>query len=901
MKKIKYILTLGLAGLLSFSSLHLIKAEEIKIKYGGVEYQYTDIQVKYRLNGMEIPSSYPGIIIDEISLASIDEIFVKSDIDMSYKLNKQTGEIHVKRGKDKLSMKLDSLEAKFNDENRWLPLQPRLIKMPNGKEKLYVPARFLSTTFGFTYTWNPVEGIASLEGQVIHKEKNSNTSKKGKVTKKKKLISILANGKVKKYRAPKIVFYSDKREINNPEKPGVYFDSKLFAPAKTLFLNPVVEGGFSYDKKKKSFKLEFEDKLLELKVGKTEGKLNKKKIKLKKAPVYVKYDFSKKSDILIPIEEVGKLLKWKVKRKGDRVDITLPAPKKVENVEVKKTEQIQQDENKEGQNTQETKESKLLFEWKNENQTYLASPGAISYLKNPSDLTEQELKNGENPSLSSILNVMQLEDNSSGKFDTYMLVSDNAFSEIASELRGKRLSVELKNYKTDAYKRFPFRVGGLANSVDVISNENTTTLWFDLSEEAYSHTLSLSEDGKILTVKILRHGLISVEGVKDEDKYKIIFKSTGQINLDTLDRLDSEFLRFTVKGAVRSLSNNEFLSENAAEGLKQVSYYRNGEEATLSVLKDKNYGYFIYQSPEENKVEIIFDKLDKLMYSANISLPENLGDFEIQDEDDYLNKKFSVVLPFKLDEYLRKNPIYFDWDKVLKTEIEEINLNETKITFYLKEMGAYQIIKTGKTIGIRIGKANEFYKNVVVIDPGHGRQDTGALSRDKKFKEKDIVSAVGYKYLKKYVTNPDIKVYWTRPEDSFMELTDRAKFASRIGADIFISIHANAAAGKKANGTETYYSTRNNDLKPNGLSSYVLASLLQKNFTSTMKTTNRGVKSNIFVVTNINTVPAVLLELGFMTNDKDIKMLSNPEKQDEMAKVIYSTIEEIFTKYPTGR
>ena len=64
---------------------------------------------------------------------------------------------------------------------------------------------------------------------------------------------------------------------------------------------------------------------------------------------------------------------------------------------------------------------------------------------------------------------------------------------------------------------------------------------------------------------------------------------------------------------------------------------------------------------------------------------------------------------------------------------------------------------------------------------------------------------------------------------------------------------------------------------------------------------NRGVKSNVFVVTNMNTVPAVLIEYGFLSNSGDLAKFSRLDIQDKSAEILYNTIEDIFDNYPTGR
>ena len=111
----------------------------------------------------------------------------------------------------------------------------------------------------------------------------------------------------------------------------------------------------------------------------------------------------------------------------------------------------------------------------------------------------------------------------------------------------------------------------------------------------------------------------------------------------------------------------------------------------------------------------------------------------------------------------------------------------------------------------------------------------------------------------------------------------------------------NSAPNTSAKGTEVYYSTRNNAIQSNGLSSYTMASMFLKNITSNLSTANRGVKSNVFVVTNMNTVPAVLIEYGFLSNSSDLAKFSRLDVQDKAAEILYNTIEEIFDNYPTGR
>lgn len=148
---------------------------------------------------------------------------------------------------------------------------------------------------------------------------------------------------------------------------------------------------------------------------------------------------------------------------------------------------------------------------------------------------------------------------------------------------------------------------------------------------------------------------------------------------------------------------------------------------------------------------------------------------------------------------------------------------------------------------------------------------------------------------------PDTKVYWTRTSDVFITLAKRASFASTVGADIFVSLHMNSASSSSANGTEVYYSTNNNSSSFSGVTSKAIATLFKNNLVTRLGTSNRGVKTAGYYVTKHNTVPAVLIELGFLSGSKDYYSLTNSAFQANSAKVIYDTINEIFTTYPTGR
>lgn len=229
---------------------------------------------------------------------------------------------------------------------------------------------------------------------------------------------------------------------------------------------------------------------------------------------------------------------------------------------------------------------------------------------------------------------------------------------------------------------------------------------------------------------------------------------------------------------------------------------------------------------------------------------------------------------------------------------------------------------------------------VIVIDAGHGGRDPGALGSFSK--EKDITLNIALKtgdYIEKNISN--VKVLYTRKTDVFLDIKERAEFANKNKADLFISIHANWAKYPSIRGTETFvmglakdqenlevamkenevilleenYTTKYEGFDPKSPESYImftlmqnifleqstnLASYIQQQYKERIKRIDRGVKQAGFWVLFMTTMPSVLTETGFITNPDEEKFLNSAQGQDYIASAIYRAckgyIEEINKK-----
>jgi N-acetylmuramoyl-L-alanine amidase len=205
----------------------------------------------------------------------------------------------------------------------------------------------------------------------------------------------------------------------------------------------------------------------------------------------------------------------------------------------------------------------------------------------------------------------------------------------------------------------------------------------------------------------------------------------------------------------------------------------------------------------------------------------------------------------------------------------------------------------------------------IVIDPGHGGHDPGTMKSG--LREKDIVLDVSQR-LQKLLTRDGFEVVMTRDKDVFIPLEERTAIANSKSADLFVSIHVNAARTTKPRGTETYYlnlattpdaeevaarenavTTRrvselqsilqkvlNNEkiTESRELASRVQTSLSSELYSSTRDSRNRGVKTAPFYVLLGARMPSVLVEIAYLTNRNDSKLLADGDFRQKVAESI---------------
>ena len=188
---------------------------------------------------------------------------------------------------------------------------------------------------------------------------------------------------------------------------------------------------------------------------------------------------------------------------------------------------------------------------------------------------------------------------------------------------------------------------------------------------------------------------------------------------------------------------------------------------------------------------------------------------------------------------------------------------------------------------------------VVVLDPGHGGQDSGAMCGG--VLEKDLTLDVARR-IDRLLNSEGIATLMTRVGDTYVSLADRAAFANRVRKCIFVSIHFNEDNKPVASGVETYYAAHQITVgsllaswlpflwrplsdSPNP-ESQNLAALVQEALVARTRSIDRGTEARqFFVIANV-TSPAILIEGGFLTNKEDISKLASEDYRDQIAAAV---------------
>lgn len=323
----------------------------------------------------------------------------------------------------------------------------------------------------------------------------------------------------------------------------------------------------------------------------------------------------------------------------------------------------------------------------------------------------------------------------------------------------------------------------------------------------------------------------------------------------------------------------------------------------------KNGRFFVELQPFLN--DLGFDYLRK---NNEIVILRKLNQMIVENELQITLKKNSQIKINNGSQLINPNRIYWDL-KYTKCPNNSINLNlksiekiefgqkyttcrmvfhlndtysvttnknsSTDTTFQLKNKIPHPI-STSKAISNKSIKKQPLKGKTIIIDPGHGGNDPGAVT--KKDYEKHYTLDIS-KRIQKQLINKGAKVILLRSKDTNPSLYQRVKKINNTKGDFLVSVHVNSFINDQANGTETYYYKKNEKLA---------AKYIQKHLVNHLKLKNNGIKHAKMYVLKYSNLPGVLIEPCFMTNKKEYQLLKTIEFREKIAIATVTGIEEYF-------
>lgn len=498
-------------------------------------------------------------------------------------------------------------------------------------------------------------------------------------------------------------------------------------------------------------------------------------------------------------------------------------------------------------------------------------------------------------------NVTDISVDISMGFPVIKIMADNAFDYTSFALSGpERFVIDIQNavVKT-SFDSKEVKCGAITQvriGQFSLTPSKVVRLVVDM-ESSRACKIVQSEDKKTLTLiyaNLIKPVAIGKEGNQDvititgTDAFK-----TVATKLENPDRLV-----FDIAGGVHDGEDQIINTESTL--LKSV---RTGQfdSGTARVVLDVNPNVFYYVESLGNITKIYLSDIpyDFFVYrkyynSAYIDINPGLQ-VEYQASIDKENSILKIVIPQNLEVVSRRYEIN---DNVMEyIEVKEQTVRkkpQTIVIFKMKQLVNYELLSPAITELVKLKfkyTATRFEDLTIIIDAGHGGRDPGAVASDGTM-EKDLTLDVA-KRLNSKLQAIGFKTIMTRSDDTYVDLATRADTANNSYADFFMSIHFNAF-NSKTKGIETLYFP-NTVTDENPVENKKIADIFHSEVTTALNMPSRGItaRPNLYVL-NKTKMPAILSELGFMTNPGELEKIKTEEYREMAAKALAVSIIKYF-------
>jgi N-acetylmuramoyl-L-alanine amidase len=585
-------------------------------------------------------------------------------------------------------MTLNSSKAVINGKTVTMPAAPMMVKYVNkGVAKILVPSRFVAENLGYQYTWIKEKNTAAIQKKTVELSYNGGESFEYTGT----LASVSIDGS----------------SLNLGSMPSIIQNNTAMLRAKRVFADSKIGAVYKYNSSDRTITLTKNENKLEMKIGSLSGYLNGKSITLPIAPMIVRNLDTGYSFVMVPGNFTANCLGynyyWNQSKKASEIT----------------TKTNQQGGDPElGDDGVKNEPGTILYSWK----------ASISSTGNSSGI--HEIKNNSSTSADPgfISSVARDYNTSYVNTEVFKIVSNTPFNNITSSKSDYMFKVKLskilsgnQNFQTYGSESM------LINSINTTYNpsEVSSEVVFNLLPKTLDYDLSLSSDKMTLYITVYKNTLNEV--TIGSNSYGHYISLTGSeplnVNLTALENSLLIELPYTYNRVGEQYTN--------LAGDQNLNFVN-----VLSYLEDRTQilagftGKADYQILENgNKYTILFPKKDTSTpgqsndpskYEVIIPKPQGITKSMISDEDYYYNHKFSIFLPGDYTSIITSNTITNKSSMVTGISTRLTSDNRTEIMISTSAIQGYQYYTDDNYIYVDIGNPKDIYKNIVVLDPGHG-------------------------------------------------------------------------------------------------------------------------------------------------------------------------------------
>lgn len=697
--------------------------------------------------------------------------------------------------------------------------------------------------------------------------------------------------------------YNGKKYSNKSKKRKVRYNGKVVSQNayKALKIKKVymvsyedvfrngLKAKCTYTSSRKELTITGNSVTVKMTIGSKKASVNGKTVTMPAAPLSVYYVAKKKTKIVVPVKFVAETLHLSYSQSGSYISLGAP----------------------------------LELQYDGETHYYTGVQGTVSYAHKSYTLTTMPViklsGNMYMPAKEVFTEILNLDYSYNRSAQTYSVTNEDLGISLEGTINSDTITVN----GTEAKLNVPAKlIKNVSRNIDVVclpiksilghlkysGSWNKKLLYYTIQPTAYMEWKKALTDTQTGDTSVnYIHEISSAYSEQDNTgSINVKVQGSAQELMKTLTvKRDNKLITVTIPASEYLLEKNQF--SNFGEVIEKCEITTDeAKQVVITFTCDRviDYSYVIQNGTLELNLlfttdgSTVSDQITN--YSLTIKKPENVTIDDVSNEDQYKNKKFKIKIKGDHTDFYKENPVVINNNSVRNISISQSGSN-TVITVTTSSLRGYKIYEQGNNFVVSLGAPRDIYSAIVVLDAGHGDFDPGAQNNGTN--EKDLNYKILYTLMKDYFSQnaPSIKVYWTRKTDSFITLAKRAAFAKKVDADVFISLHMNSATNTSANGTEVYYSVSNNSKSFSGLTSQLMAAHFKDQLIGDLGTKNRGTKSAAYYVLKHNTVPSILIELGFLSGNSDYKKLTDTAFQQKAAKSIYDGIVSLFAQYDTGR